>query len=134
VCGGSDGSPPSLFFKSIRKGQNMAKQLKPNEFAKQVSRLYEVACRVGDYECVLRCGDLILVVRHSTRDLDDAWKQFVEATCRNELHARAHLRYMFAVLRSVRGLDCVTLLELRCDVSFVVDLSAQAVQLEEAVA
>jgi len=112
----------------------MGKQLKPNEFARHVARFYAVACRVGDYECVLRCGDLVLVVRHSTRDLEDAWKQFVAATCCNEPHARAHMRYAFAVLRSVRGSDCVTLLELSCDVSFVLDAKAEAVQLESAVA
>lgn len=112
----------------------IVKQLKSKEFTNKVFRLYEVACRVGDYECVLRCGDLVLVVRHSTRDLENVWQQFVAAICNSELHAKLHMRYMFAVLRAVRGSDCVTLLELSCDVSFVLDVKAEAVQLESAVA
>lgn len=108
--------------------------LKPKDFTARVSRFYEVATRLGNHESVLRAGDLILVVRHSAPELESAWAQFVAATCSNQLHARAHLRYVFAVLRSVRGSDAVTLLELTCDVSFVVDLRAEAVQLESVVA
>lgn len=103
-------------------------KVKPKEFVAEVSRFYATATRVGNRESVLRAGDLVLVVRHSATELEEAWRQFVSATCRNALHARAHLRYVFAVLRSVRGSDSVTLIELKCDVSFVVDLSAEALQ------
>jgi hypothetical protein len=100
-------------------------------FLKQVDRLYQVATQVGRTETVLQVGQMVLIVRNSSADLKSAWDHFAKHVTRDRGILTNHLRYFFAVLRNVRGVDAVTLLELNADVSFSVsvDVEPQSVDL-----
>jgi hypothetical protein len=90
-------------------------------FLRCVDRLYSVASRVGSREVIIQVGTTLLIVRGSVPELASAWRQFAHLA---KDHGKLinHLRYLFAVLRNMRGHDTVSLVELTADVSFVVEL------------
>ena len=90
-------------------------------FLRCVDELYSVASRVGNREVVLQAGATLLIVRHSVPELASAWRQFAHLA-KDQGKLINHLRYLFAVLRNMRGHDTVSLVELTADVSFVVEL------------
>lgn len=90
-------------------------------FLQCIDALYSVAARVGNREVVLQVGTTLLIVRGSVPELASAWRQFAHLA-KDQGKLINHLRYLFAVLRNMRGHDTVSLVELTADVSFVVEL------------
>ena len=94
-------------------------------FLRCIDDLYSVASRVGSREVFLQVGTTLLIVRGSVPELKSAWQQFAHLA-KDEGKLINHLRYLFAVLRNMRGHDTVSLVELTADVSFVVELDVSA--------
>ena len=90
-------------------------------FLRCIDDLYSVASRAGNREVVLQVDSTLLIVRGSVPELASAWRQFAHLA-KDQGKLINHLRYLFAVLRNMRGHDTVSLVELTADVSFVVEL------------